>query len=652
MENRKHYYGVIGNGETCAFVSPAGSIEWLCLPRFDGKIVYAKALDPNNGKSLGIELLGKKRSFLLKEAGQSYYSKTNVLRTRLLCKNFEVVVKDFMPWRQSLIYRLIRIKNITEKTKKAELRINSDVGKRYMDIRDGSVIHRCKDFVLMAGIKDWHEKSRIKPGDERKITLILAYGETRKAVEKQLAKAKLRDPQLEMERCKQFWTNWVDKGRQISFRDEHYKNMYYRSLLALKLLIYRKTGAVVAAPTTSFPAYPGYEENWDYRFAWVRDSYFVMRSLLKSGHHIEVKYMLDFLFSVQDGSGHWKYPLYQIDGKMPKKESIVEELTGPNQEEEIRLSNEARDQLQLDSEGSVLHGLYLYYIHTGDIGFIKKHWNHVKKAAQWITRNYYRQENGIWEFRERKADWTYGKVICYVGLESGIAIASLFDKKFKSWEKTKNKIKADILKKAWSEQRQSFLQTYESDGPADISVLSIGDYGLLRPNDRKIRSTVRLMEQKLVMENGGVKRFENALLPFYLPTLWLAQHYIRAGNMKRAKELIATSIKGSTNLYLVAEHFDPQYGAQHGNFPQAFNASSFVETIIMFKEFKDKIWNFMDIKQWRDNILLPEKLIFSAGKKAAKEGKAMILESGKIIYSGPKGTYGAFMKVLKKGKKV
>jgi len=650
MKDKRPYYGIIGNGETCALISPAGSIEWLCLPRFDGKIIYAKALDPNRGKSLGIELFGRKRSFLLKEAGQSYYSKTNVMKTKLLCKNFEVLIKDFMPWGQKLIYRIIRIRNTTDKKKKAALRIHSEIGKRYMDINDGSIIHRCRDFTIMAGMKDYKEKTMIKPGGEWNITLILAYGKNKKTVEKEIRKAKLRNPELEMERCKQFWVNWVDRGTQMSFSNDHYRNMYYRALLTLKLLIYRKTGAIVAAPTTSFPAYPGYEENWDYRFAWIRDSYFIIRALLKSGHPIEVRDMLDFMYSVQDKNGHWKYPLYQIDGRMPKKETLIEELTGPNQEEEIRLSNEARNQLQLDSEGSVLHGTYLYYVQTGDIKFIKKHWKRVKMAAQWITKNYHRQENGIWEFREKKADWTYGKVMCYVGLESAIAIASLFKKSFRGWEKAKNKIKSDILRKSWSEQRRSFLQTYESDGPADISVISIEDYGLLNPKSGQMSSTIRLLEKKLVMENGGVKRFEDALLPFYLPTLWLAKHYIRVGNMKRARELIMIAIEGSTDLYLTAEHFDPQYGTQHGNFPQTFNESFFVETIIMLNGFRDRIWNFMDIKQWKKNILLPEKLIFSAGRKATTSGKAMIMESGKLFYSKPKGTYTAIINALKKQK--
>ncbi len=613
MADRKSYYGVIGNGETCAFVSTSGSIDWLCLPAFDGKIVYAKALDPANGKSLSIELFGRKRSFLMKEHGHTYYDKTNVLKTRLTCKNFEMVIKDFMPWGRPVIYRMIRIKNIADKRKTAELRIHSGIGKRYMDIKHGTVIYNDKDFYFMSGTLGKKGRISLKPGEEKHITLYLAYGKSKPSVERMINRERKLDPELELSRNRKFWTNWVDQGRKVKFKSAEYESMYYRSLLTLKLLIYAKKNSIVAAPTTSFPAYPGYEENWDYRFVWVRDSYFIIRAFLKSGHFSEARNMLDFLFSLQDKSGHWKHPLYRLNGKKPRKERVIRELTGPNEEEQIRISNEAMNQLQLDSEGSVLHGAWLYYLHTGDMKFVKRHWNRIKRAAQWLVRNYHRDENGIWELRERKADWTYGKVLCYVGIESAMAMASLFNKKYASWQKVKTRLKSEILSKSWSEQRKAFLQTYEKDAPVDISALAIEDYGLLKAKDAKMRKTARLMEEKLVMENGGVKRFENALLPFYLPTLWLAQHYMRADNTKRAKELLNTALNGATDLFLVAEHFDPQHNTQHGNFPQTFNHSSFVETLLMLKEHKANLRNFMNVPQWRKILKLRSIQLRKAG---------------------------------------
>lgn len=607
MTGRKPYYGIIGNGETCALISPQGGIEWLCLPRFDGKIVYAKALDPQRGEALDFAFFGKTRSLLLQGSEQSYYERTNVLKTRLLLKHFEVLVRDFMPWGQSIIFRLLRIRNISDKKRALELRVHSGIGKSYRDVRDGSIIYENERFALGAGILGETGRKKLKPGGERDITLLLAYGESRDKVEKTLRKARRLDPELEFSRCRRFWTNWTEQGKGISFENEDHENIYYRSLLVIKLLIYRKTGAVLAAPTTSFPAYPGYEENWDYRLAWIRDSYFIIRALLRSGHYTEVKGMLEFLYSLQGEDGHWRYPLYSIDGKKPRKEGIIEELTGPNEEETIRINNKARDQLQLDSEGSVLHATYLYYLYTGDISVPKRYWEGIRKAAQWIRRNYKMEENGIWEFRDRKSFWTYGKVLCYVGLESALAISALFGKSYGSWEKTKNEIKNEIMRRSWSEQRQAFLQTYDNDSPADISVLSIEDYGMLKPADAKIRKTVRFIEEKLVMENGGVKRFEEALLPFYLPTLWLAQHYIRAGNARRAGELVKKAIDGTSDLCLAAEHFDPEYSTQHGNFPQAFCASSFVETLSLIREARKGIWKYRDMLQWRNFIKLGKK---------------------------------------------
>jgi GH15 family glucan-1,4-alpha-glucosidase len=176
-------------------------------------------------------------------------------------------------------------------------------------------------------------------------------------------------------------------------------------------------------------------------------------------------------------------------------------------------------------------------------------------------------------------------VMCYAGLKSAIVIAEILDQKIPDrWHMAEDKLKKSILQMAWSKQLDSFVQTFEGDAQMDISVLSIEDYGLLHPYHHKLASTVSKIEKKLVTSQNAVKRFEDAAVPFYLPTLWLANHFIRVGDKKKASKYIDTALSASTDLNLCAEHFDPKSGAQYGNFPQTFSAAAFADTLIDFNE--------------------------------------------------------------------
>ncbi len=590
---RQPYYGIIGNGETCALISPKGSIEWLCLPRFDGKIAYSRALDPNKGEAVDFKILEKGKELLLQKASQRYIFRTAVLETLLEYEGFSVKITDFMPFNQEsifvtdqkAIFRLFRVKNESRKKRTVELKSYSGiVREKYRDIREGVLY---SDGILIGTVFYGSPAMTIDPRKEATFSMAIVYAEDKNSLEKGMRRLKGKDPRVELQTCMGFWINWFDRGKKIRFDDKDFENAYYRSLMTLKLLTYNRTGSIIAASTASFPATPGGVENWDYRYTWLRDSYFAMRALLRSGHYDEVERMLNFFYRIQGADGHWKSPLYTIDGKELGNEIVIKELTGPGEEDQIRLGNAASKQLQLDSEGSVLHATYLYYLFTGDMDFLRKHWEKVRKSGNWIKKNHSRREAGPWESRDGGEHYTYGKVICYVGMESASKIAKILGKK-DEWKKESEKLKKNILKNAWSEQRQAFLQTFEKDAPIDISVLSIEDYGLAKPDDRRIRKTVQLIEEKLI-KDGGVMRYENATLPFYLPTLWLASHYIRNGNKKRATELIRTCVDSSTDLYLVAEHFNPRHGTQYGNFPQSFNAAMFIEQIINLKERKNML---------------------------------------------------------------
>jgi GH15 family glucan-1,4-alpha-glucosidase len=489
-----------------------------------------------------------------------------------------------MPWKgiseiiedKRLIFRFIKIKNKSGKSLKLSLRMH---------------LHNVrKDWDTNFDIEFFGEKPHfieLEPKEMKIYKMLMAYGTSRNEVENLLARMKRADPEIEYEKNRKFWINWIDRGKKIEFKNKEYENMYYRSLLVCKLLSYEKNGAILASPTASFPATPSGSENWDYRFCWIRDAFYVSRALLKNGHYEEVEKILRFFYTVEEKDGHW-LPFYTIDGKEPKDEMIVEGMFGPGYEK-VTMNNQAKNQLQLDSEAYVVYLTYLYYLFTKDKKFLETHWIRIINATNWTVKNYNKTENGLWELRESvhkgRAHWTYGKVLCYAGLKSAIKISEVIEREIpKEWERAKDILEEQIISKAWSPQRRAFLQTYDKDSSSDISVLAIEDYGLMSAGHPKIRDTVKLIEKKLVT-GGGIKRFEDAAFPFYLATLWLAMHFIRVGDVAKAKSYINVALDASTDLNLMAEHFHPN-GKQLGNFPQAFCHSFFIEVLLSLKERK------------------------------------------------------------------
>ncbi len=613
---RKPYYGLIGNGETCALVSPKGSLEWLCLPKFDGKVIFSRALDPFQGKSLDIKIFENGKELILQSSMQRYISKSAVLETTCVIEGLTLLITDFMPFNQdavfksnqNTIFRIITLKNTGSKTRTVEIKVISGNKETGSD----SVVNLNNIFLGFVFYNS--QKLEVQPQKEATIPIAIAYG-SKQDVSKSIRLLKGTNPHKELQYCIGFWINWFDRGRNIWFDDQDYMNAYQNSLMTIKLLIYQKTGAMLAAPTASFPATPGGIENWDYRYSWIRDCYFAMRALLISGHYEEVRKMLDFFYRLQNTDGHWRSPVYTIDENELQDEIIIKKLKGP-EKEHIRIGNAASKQLQLDSEGSILNATYLYYIFTLDEDFLAGKWQKIRKAANWISGNYARKESGLWESRSKLEHFVYGKVMCYAGLESASKIAAVLGKK-DEWKTSKEKIKDYILKNAWSEQRQAFLQTFEKDASADISVLALEDHGLIKPDSPRIKKTVKLIEQKLVRDNA-VMRYEDASLPFYLPTLWLASHYIKEGNRTRAEKLIKTCVDSATDLYLVAEHFDPQSKIQYGNFPQALNAAMLVEQLLNMKKSKG-LPNLFDI-----NLTELKKLVFFDKRRLMEETEKLM----------------------------
>ncbi|MDF2631368.1 MAG: glycoside hydrolase 15-like protein, partial [Symbiobacteriaceae bacterium] len=353
---------------------------------------------------------------------------------------------------------------------------------------------------------------------------------------------------------------------------------------------------ILAAPTASFPAIPGGGDNWDYRYAWLRDGYFIARCLDAAGLHGESRRFYDFVLAHQGPDGRWRQTLYTVDGGNPR-ESVIDDLAGPGGERPVRFGNAASEQVQIDSEGSILHGLWYHWQVTGDLDYVRERWSAVSQAAEAVMQTWRSKENGIWEIRERLDHWVYGKALCAAGLKAAAAMAGALGQGADAsrWASESERILADVLQNGWAEERQTFLQTYDDRSPIDISVLALSLWDLIPADDPRLAATVRAMEEPVHLPElpgdrpystdtpywgrragglnmwGGMARYDYASVPFYLPTLWLARHYLRAGHSDRALALIRLCLGSATGLGLMAEHFDPTTSGQWGNFPQGFS---------------------------------------------------------------------------------
>lgn len=581
--SNKPYYGLIGNGETAALVGADLSVAWLCVPRFDRIPIVAAALDPIRGGRFWLALADEAGARLsVSPVEQAYLGQTALLRTVVAGSGWRVEATDFMPWGRPVLVREIRV--VKERPDAAPVRLTWGV----KPVRSAAfpVVVREANGLIIAGAPGG-TVAVAGPVPERidgdyTARQVIGYGET----EEQAVEALQAADGAMADDVAAFWQGWIGQAREPA-GPEAWRGSYYRSLITLKLLTYEPTGAILAAPTASFPAVPGGSDNWDYRYMWLRDGYYTAITLNAAGLHEEARRFYDFAFSLQGEDGHWRQPLYTVDGADPV-EFIIDDLRGQGGEAPIRFGNAAAGQLQLDNEGNIVHGLWFHYRSSGDRATLERHWNGVRRACEWTAANWRRMESGIWELREYVAHWVHGQVMCHVGLKAGALIAGVLGHTDEAgrWIALAGEIGAEVVAQGWNAERSAYLAHYGSAvwPHVDISVLALVHYGLLPPDDPRILATVRLMERPLeeggLMLHGGVSRYDWAAVPFYLPTIWLARYYLRAGRVADCDRLLQTCLDCATDLGLMAEHFDGWDHTQWGNFPQGFSHEEVARLIL------------------------------------------------------------------------
>lgn len=581
-------YGLIGNCHTAALINSEGSIEWLCEPRFDSPSVFARILDLETGGFWRISPTAQHHS------SHSYLDETNILETRFLTTEGVVRMLDFMPiyteYRESDDEEPLELIRMVEGFE-GEVEIECicqprpDYATTDPHIRvDGNKLY-FSDCVIQAPAEWKHDPENgqatccMKVERHERVAFIMHFGGSHH----------LPDAQDALARTFAYWQEWT---AQCNYNGPYRKEVV-RSALVLRLLMDTRTGAIVAAPTTSLPERFGGHLNWDYRYTWIRDASLSLYALLLAGFTEEMDEFFEWIVrtvKVEPSEGiNIMYPI-SPEGKLDEKE--LNHLYGYRGSKPVRIGNDAHGQIQLDVYGEIMDALFFAW-KTGRYDPMEV-WDEFKPLVDWIADNWQQPDNGIWEVRGERRHYTYGKVMSWVALDRGIKIAreNNLPGDIKKWSKERSKIRCEVLEKGWSEKLRAFKQTYE-DEQIDASNLRFSPVGFLEGDDPKMVSTInrtidRLVSNQLCYRYLSVPSDEivGSEGTFITCTFWLVNALIQAGQHDKARDMFENALHYASPLGLYAEEMDPSTRAQMGNFPQALSHIGLISAAVQLAQAK------------------------------------------------------------------
>ena len=578
-------YGIVGNCRSAALVSKTGSIDWCCLPEFDSSSVFAKLLD---------EKIGGSFSFITDESysvTQNYFENTCILVTTFSNGIDAFEVLDFMPRykKEGNAYHsppeIIRyIKHISGKPT-----FKVDYNPK-LEYATGETKHYVKtDFLVSLTDKEKFDtlflytnfdKNKVGKGEEIELNtdgyFLIGYNE-------KIFKPNLRNIFLELERTKVYWLNWIETTPTY----QRYNEEISRSAMTLKLLSYEKTGAVLAAATTSLPETIGEVRNWDYRFCWIRDASMVIKVVSELGHKRMAKRFLQFIVDLIPDKDEKLQIMYGINKEKLLTEKTLDHLSGYQNSKPVRIGNAAYQQRQNDIYGILMDVIHQQLVNfSTDIENGEELWT-ITKGIVWVVNKHWKEpDKGIWEFRTEERHFTFSKVLCWVAIDKAIKVAEIMGKKSKmaKWQLLEAEIRNDIYENAWNNDVKAFTQSYGSSD-LDASVLLMEPYGFIDAKDPKYISTVKGIEREL-SNDGLLYRYKNVDdfgLPsssFTICTFWFINSLYKIGEEQKAKALFDKLLTYSNHLGLFSEDIDFETKRLLGNFPQAYSHLALIETAI------------------------------------------------------------------------
>jgi GH15 family glucan-1,4-alpha-glucosidase len=590
-------HGLIGDLRTAALVGTDGTIDWFCAPRFDSPSVFGALLDPERGGHCRVR--PTRTSYVSK---QLYLPDTAVLITRFLADDGVGEVVDFMPpapGTSTAEHRLVRVVSCVRGRMEFEIEIapRFDYGRRAhtLSLTDVGAVFTAGDAGLTVHTvrePDDERLAEVSPhGDDLHTRLTLHAGQTRGIVLEWGAGTprEIRPDEVERDHaeCVRFWRSWLARS---TYRGR-WREMVQRSAITLKLMTYAPTGGLVAAPTAALPELVGGERNWDYRYTWVRDASFSVRALLGLGFTEEAAAFARWLRDrVADRDSDKTGPpldiMYRIDGSSDLVEESLDHWSGYRGSRPVRIGNGAAEQLQLDIYGEALDSLYA--ADRAGLSMGHRGWLEVSGILDWLADNWDQPEEGIWETRGGRQDFTYGRAMSWVALDRGVRLAAVHGRPapVDHWARSRDAIYAQIMERGWNAERGAFVQHYRTD-VLDSSLLRAASLGLIAPQDPMWLSTLDAMRSELVTDSL-VYRYNPAASPdglegdegtFSLCTFTWVDALARAGRLEDARLTFEKMLTYANHVGLYSEEI-ALTGEQIGNFPQAFTHLALIDAAL------------------------------------------------------------------------
>ena len=598
-------HGLIGDLQTAALISTDGSIDWFCCPRFDSPSVFGALLDNERGGHFRVR--PAQGGY---ETKQMYFPDTAVLITRFITEAGVGEVVDFMPpsgQEATNRHQLVRMLRCVRGVMSFEIDIapRFDYGRKphRTDLTEHGAVFSTDALTLtLHPVREPDDARlahvRVDEGDLR-VSIDLTAGDVRGLVLEAAADGPPREIRVaEFQRLFDdtvaYWRSWLARSTYTG----RWRETIARSAITLKLMTYAPTGGLVAAPTMGLPEQVGGERNWDYRYTWVRDASFSVYALLRLGFTDEAAQLGGWLRGrVAEHAGGEGGPLnimYRVDGSSDLKEESLEHWSGYRGSRPVRIGNGASDQLQLDIYGEALDSIFFADARGLQVGH--RGWSAIRELLDWLAAHWDQPEEGIWETRGGRKDFTFGRLMSWVAFDRGIRMAAAHGRPaaVDRWTEVRDAVYDQIMDKGWNTQRGAFVQHYGST-VLDSSLLRMSSVGFIAPQDPMWASTLDAMDDELVTDSL-VYRYDPGASPdglqgaegtFSLCSFMYVDALARAGRLEDARLAFEKMLTYANHVGLYSEEI-ALTGEQIGNFPQAFTHLALIDAAITLDEALDQ----------------------------------------------------------------
>ncbi|MFD9071783.1 glycoside hydrolase family 15 protein [Streptomyces lasiicapitis] len=584
-------YALIGDMQTAALVCRDGTVDWLCLPRFDSHAVFAGLLGTEEH---GFWRLGPAHGPGARPAAatrRTYRGDSLILESEWDTPRGTVRVTDFMPPRDSDAPQLVRI----VEGGSGRVPMRSALRMRFSYGRVTPWVHKVEGRTVAVAGPDsvWLDTTAatfgkdlttysdftVAPGE--RIAFTISWQPSHKG------QPAHPEPENALAATEEFWHEWVE---QCTYHGP-YREAVVRSLITLKALTYAPTGGIVAAPTTSLPEDIGGSRNWDYRFTWLRDAAITLSSLLRTGYREEARAWREWLLRAVAGDPENLQIMYGIAGERELGEAELDWLPGYENSAPVRAGNGAAHQLQLDVYGEVTEALHLAHM----TGLARNDYASLLqlKLIRYLETHWDQPDEGIWEVRGPRRHFVHSKVMAWVAVDRTIKLIESGDADgpLDKWRELRDDIHRDVCERGYDKERNTFTQSYGSK-ELDASLLLIPQVGFLPPDDKRVIGTIEAIQRELSTSDGfilryptsggdaGVDGLEGDEGAFLACSFWMADDLAMIGRVDEARKLFERLLALRNDLGLLAEEWDPRLQRQVGNFPQAFSHVPLIDTAL------------------------------------------------------------------------